>query len=100
MDHDQRFKALIRLFFEDFFLLFFADWAELLDLTTVEWLETEALPNPPEGSRHQLDMVARVRTRQRVSNLQGEEADTWILLVHVEIESREQTTRLKPRLPV
>jgi hypothetical protein len=100
MDHDQRFKALIRLFFRDFLRLFFADWAAKVDLDSIEWLETEALPNPPEGSRHQLDLVARIRTTERVSNLQGEEANTWILLIHVEIEARDQTTRVKPRLPV
>ncbi len=100
MDHDQRFKALIREFFGDFLRLFFADWAAKVDLATVEWLETEALPNPPEGSRHQLDLVARIRTTERVSILQGEDADSWILLIHVEIEARDQTTRVKPRLPI
>lgn len=39
MDHDQRFKTLIREFFNDFLLLFFADWAARLDLSSVEWLD-------------------------------------------------------------
>ena len=30
MDHDQRFKNLIKTFFREFLLLFFATWAERL----------------------------------------------------------------------
>lgn len=100
MDHDQRFKALIREFFAEFLQLFFADWAARFDLSTIQWLETEALPNPPEGSRHQLDLVARLRTKQRLADQQDEEPETWLTLVHIEIEARDQTTRVKPRLPV
>lgn len=100
MDHDQRFKALIREFFAEFLQLFFADWAARFDLSTIQWLETEALPNPPEGSRHQLDLVARMRTKQRLTHQQGEEPEAWLTLVHIEIEARDQTTRVKPRLPV
>jgi hypothetical protein len=99
MDHDQRFKALIREFFADFLQLFFADWASLFDLSTIEWLDKEVLPDPPQGSRHQLDLVARLWTRERVSDSQPEAADAWLALVHIEIESPETTTRLKPRLP-
>lgn len=100
MDHDQRFKALIREFFGDFLQLFFADWAARFDLKTVEWLETESLPNPPEGSRHQLELVARVHTKEQVSALPRTDSETWLTLIHIEIESRDQTTRVKPRLPV
>ncbi|NUQ61342.1 MAG: hypothetical protein HUU20_02570 [Pirellulales bacterium] len=39
MDNDQRFKTLIRQFFVDFLLLFFADWAARLDLSRIEWLD-------------------------------------------------------------
>lgn len=100
MDHDQRFKALIREFFADFLQLFFADWAARFDLSTVEWLETESLPNPPDGSRHQLDLVARVQTKEQISAEHRTESETWLTLIHIEIESRDQTTRVKPRLPV
>lgn len=49
MDHDQRFKTLIRAFFGDFLRLFFEDWAERLDLTNTEWLDTELYHDPPAG---------------------------------------------------
>ena len=93
MDHDQRFKTLIREFFAEFLRLFFADWAARLDLDCVEWLDKEVFSDPPEGKRHELDLVAKVPLRQDSA------ADFTILLVHVEIESPDRTTALKPRLP-
>jgi hypothetical protein len=95
MDHDQRFKALIRDFFPDFLRLFFPEISDRLDLSTVEWLDTEILPDPPEGSRHLLDMVARVQAIPE-SNQPPED---MLALVHLEIESSDKTTLIKPRLP-
>ena len=98
-DHDQRFKSLIREFFAEFLQLFFANWAERLDLNAVEWLDKEVFPEPPDGSRHLLDLIAKVRTCQRVAELHPDEPDQWLALVHIEIESPDRATRLKPRLP-
>ena len=96
MDHDQRFKEMIRLFFPEFMNLFFESYAADLDLTTPEWLDKEVLPNPPEGERHVLDLVAKLQTkRSPVTGLLEE----CLALVHVEIESQDRTTELKPRLP-
>jgi hypothetical protein len=36
MDHDQRFKTLIQVFFADFLQLFFKEWSERLDASVVE----------------------------------------------------------------
>lgn len=93
-DHDQRFKTIIREFFADFLRLFFADWARRFDLSNVEWLDTELLPDPPGGDRHLLDLVARLHALEPI----GESAE-WLALVHIEIESPDKTTLLKPRLP-
>ena len=93
-DHDQLFKSLIREFFADFLNLFFGDWAKRLDLSHIEWLQQELLPDPPAGDRHIVDLVAKLRTLEPVG-----EADTWLALVHVEIESPDRTTLVKPRLP-
>lgn len=95
MDHDQRFKTLIREFFDWYFELFFEPWARRFDFSEVEWLDKEMYPDPPEGSHHVLDLVAKLSFRE---NPDSEEAPT-LVLIHVEIESRESTTRLKPRLP-
>lgn len=99
MDHDQRFKAIIREFFSEFLLLFFRDWADRFDLSSVTWLDKEMLPNPPEGTRHQLDLVAQLQTREPTAVGSANAAEPWLAVVHIEIESPDQTTRLKPRLP-
>ena len=95
MDHDQRFKTLIREFFDDFLLLFFADWAARLDLSSVEWLDKELYHDPPEGSRHVLDLVARVP----IATATEPTVTASLLLVHIEIEAPDRTTQLTPRLP-
>jgi hypothetical protein len=72
-DHDQRFKNLIREFFGDFLRLFFAPWADRLDCSQIEWLDKEVFPDPPDGSRNILDLVAKLPARQRV--LDGNDAE-------------------------
>jgi hypothetical protein len=99
MDHDQRFKSLIQEFFADFLQLFFAPWAARFDLTTVEWLDKEVLPDPPEGTRHVLDLVARIRTRESIAIEQPDRSDRWLALIHIEIESSDRITSIKTRLP-
>ncbi|MBO0699863.1 MAG: DUF4351 domain-containing protein [Zavarzinella sp.] len=98
-DHDQLMKALIREFFADFLRLFFADWAARFDLTHVEWLDKELLPDPPDGSRHLLDLVAKLRTKEPAPGHDPADASAWLAVVHIEIESPDKTTLLKPRLP-
>ena len=94
MDHDQRFKTLIREFFGDFLRLFFRDWADQVDADAVEWLDQELFPDPPDGSRHAIDLAGRVP-------VEAEDAppELTLLLVHIEIESPDRTTRLEPRMP-
>lgn len=98
MDHDQRFKNLIQTFFVEFLLLFFRTWAERLDAAGVEWLDKEVFPEPPEGQRRILDLVGKLPTRQPVPGLRPGEADHWLALVHIEIESPDKVTPLRPRI--
>jgi hypothetical protein len=97
-DHDQRFKALIQEFFGDFLRLFFADWADRFDCDKVEWLDKEVFPDPPEGSRHVLDLVARMPTREGVPGQAPGEPENWLALVHVEIESPDKLTPFRGRM--
>ncbi len=90
---------MLREFFADFLRLFFPVWAARFDLTNPEWLEQELLPNPPDGERHVLDLVAKLRTTVPLTDEFGETPDSWLALVHVEIEAPDRTARLKPRLP-
>src|SRR3954467_14654120 len=98
-DHDQRFKAMIREFFADFLRLFFADWAARFDLDHVEWLDKEVLPDPPEGSRPLPALVAKLGRKEPAAGHDPAVPDAWLALVHIEIESPEKTTLLKPRMP-
>lgn len=98
MDHDQRFKTIIKEFFGDFLALFFAVWAERLDTSAVEWLDQEIFPDPPEGDRHILDLVAKLPTRQAVVGQRPGEADSWLALVHIEIESPDRAMPLRSRM--
>ena len=98
MDHDQRFKTLIRTFFQEFLLLFFGSWAERLDATAVEWLDKEVFLDPPEGQRRVLDLVGKLRMRQAVTDPRSGDAEQWLALVHIEIESPDKAAQLRPRM--
>ena len=79
--------------------LFLPTWAEQFDFTSTQWLDKEILPDPPEGERHVLDLVAKLRTAENLTSRTTATAEEWLAMVHVEIESEDRTTRLKPRLP-
>jgi hypothetical protein len=98
MDHDQRFKTLIQTFFADFLRLFFREWAEQLDAAAVEWLDKEVFAEPPEGPRSTLDLVGKLPTRQEVASQRPGEPAQWLALVHIEIESPDKVTPLRPRM--
>lgn len=98
-DHDQRFKALIRTFFADFLELFFENWAKRFDLSVIEWLDSELLHDPPDGERHVLDLVAKLRALEPIAGNATGDPLSWIALVHIEVESPDRTTAIKPRLP-
>ena len=87
-DHDQRFKHLLREFFADFLLLFFPEKAAGFDLTTIEWLDQEIFIDPPEGERRYLDLLAKLRRKQRAAGGSGAPWIEELALVHVEIDPR------------
>jgi hypothetical protein len=93
-DHDQRLKTILREFFAEFMHLFFAEWAEDLDLPAVEWLDQEAFPDPPDGPRRLLDLVAKVNLLRPIDDYAG----PLLALVHVEIESAQSTTDIRRRM--
>lgn len=97
-DHDQRFKTLLRTFFVDFLRLFFADWAARFDFREIEWLDKEVFPDPPQGDRNTLDLVARLQSVQAIADPGGEVREHWLALVHIEIESPDRAKPLRPRM--
>jgi hypothetical protein len=101
VDHDQRFKSLLKAFFAEFFQVFFPDWADRFDFSRVDWLEQEVFTDPTRGQRRSLDLVARLPLRPGVpppASAPGEPADCWLTLIHIEIDSRDTVVLLRPRM--
>jgi hypothetical protein len=100
-DHDQRFKSLLMAFFAEFFQVFFPAWADRFDFARVDWLEQEVFPDPPRGERRSLDLVARLPLRPGVpppAPAPGEPAESWLTLIHIEIESQDSVAPLRSRM--
>jgi hypothetical protein len=97
-DHDQRFKNLLREFFAEFLHLFFPAWADRFDFSRLEWLSEEIFPDPPQGQRRFLDLVAKLPVRELLPAQRPGEQDSWIALLHVEIESEDSVAPLRPRM--
>src|SRR5207237_5017606 len=72
--------------------------AERLDASAVEWLDKEVFLDPPEGHRQVLDLVGKLPTRQSVPGQRAGEAESWLALVHIEIESPDKAAPLRPRM--
>src|SRR5262249_43848844 len=96
-DHDQRLKVRLKEFFEQFFLCFFPAWAARFDFSDVTWLDKEVFLAPPQGEKRQLDLVARLRLRPEAPPPQPGLTDL-LVLVHVEVESRESVQAFRPRM--
>src|SRR5262249_6846494 len=96
-DHDQRLKVLLKEFFEQFFLCFFAAWAERFDFTAIDWLDKELFLAPPQGEKRQLDLVARLHLRPGAPP-PCEGVTDLVALVHVEVENRPSAAALRPRM--
>jgi hypothetical protein len=97
-DHDQRFKTLIREFIKEFIRLFFPEWFDRFDLDHVEWLDKEVFLDPPGGEVRNLDLVAKVPVRQPVASQRPGQPESWIVLIHIEVEADDRITRLRPRM--
>ena len=88
MGLDQLFKQLLRAFFAEFLRLFDPETAARLDLDTIEFRDTEAFTDIPQGERRTADLVAQVRTVTGAPEL---------VLIHVEIQ-REREARFPWRM--
>ena len=97
-DHDQRLKTLLREFLPEFITLFFPEWAGRFDLAAAAFLDQEAFLDPPQGEKRLLDVVAKVPTREAVPDPAGRDADQWLVVVHVEVESADRAADIRPRM--
>lgn len=97
-DHDQRFKNLLHEFLSEFIALFFAQWHPRFDFPRVEWLDKEVFLDPPQGQTRDLDLVGKLPVHEMVRSQRPGEADSWIILIHIEVEADDRLTRLRPRM--
>ncbi len=98
MDHDQRLKTFLREFFADLLMLFFPEWAVRFDLTRVEWVTQEIFADPPSGERRRVDLVAKLSTRGEVAPRRPGEEESWLALLHAEIEGADGVATFRGRM--
>lgn len=100
MDHDQRFKIMLKEFFQDFLQLFFPHESELFDFSgRINWLDKEVFADPPAGERQFLDLVAQIPTRHPVVDERfTTEVDSMLSLIHTEIEYSDSVEPLRLRM--
>jgi hypothetical protein len=97
-DHDQRFKLLLKEFFAEFLKLFFPGLAQRFDFSHIVWLDKEVFADPPKGERGYLDIVAQLPTRQPIPGQRAGEAESWLALIHIEIEHARSVQPLRSRM--
>src|SRR5215471_962121 len=98
LDHDQRFKLLLQEFFALFLDLFFPTIAKRLDFTQVTWLDKEVFSDPSQGERGFLDLVAQLPTLEAIPGQRTGESDSWLALIHVEIEHADSASAIRSRM--
>ena len=89
--HDQRFKAILQEFLEEFFWLFFPEWAAYFDFSKAQWIKQEQSPQPPEGPYGEVDIVVKL------PSFDGRRE--WISILHTEVESADRATTLREKMP-
>jgi predicted transposase YdaD len=96
--HDPRFKKLLQEFFAEFFRLFFPEWAERFNFNSVVWLDKEILSDALQGESRVLDVVAKLATLEPVPSPDRRSPDSWVALIHVEIEAADTVAPLRQRM--
>ena len=66
MEHDQLFKQFLRAYFTEFLHLFDPQTAARLDLDMIEFRDTEAFTDIPQGEQRTADLVVQLRTVEGV----------------------------------
>ncbi len=98
MEHDQRFKVLLREFLAEFLALFFPELFPHLDLSRVEWLHQEIYPWVREGETMTIDLLVRVPLLASAVSLGPDCPALDAILFHVEIESADTVVPFRKRM--
>jgi hypothetical protein len=96
--HDPRFKRLLQEFFAEFFWLFFPQWAARFDFGYIEWLDKEIVSDALAGESRFVDVVAKLATHEPLPGPDGRSVESWVALVHVEIEAADKVAPLRRRM--
>ncbi len=96
--YDPRFKKLLQEFFAEFFWLVFPAWATRFNFGRIEWLDKEIVSDALQGESRFVDVVAKLPTLEPVPAPDGRSADSWLALIHVEIEAADRVAPLRRRM--
>ncbi|HWB07925.1 MAG TPA: DUF4351 domain-containing protein [Pirellulales bacterium] len=96
--HDPRFKRLLQEFFAEFFWLFFPSWAGRFDFSRIEWLDKEIVSDSLQGESRFVDVVAKLATLDAVPSPDRRSDESWLALIHVEIEAADTVAPLRRRM--
>jgi hypothetical protein len=94
-DHDQRFKLMLREFFEDFLRLFLPKCAEFFEFSEINWLDKELFTDPPSGERRHADLVAELKSKSQEALPSSVGRGETLALIHVEIESADSVEEFR-----
>src|SRR4051812_44358210 len=90
MDHDQRFKELLREFVWELIELFLPSLSARLAENVVEWQTQEVFTNPPLGVVRRVDLLALLKERVGEKTLER--------LLHLEVESAGSLGEVRKKL--
>ncbi len=99
MDHDSKFKQLIKDRFSDLVGMFAPHLHPRLDFDQIEWLNKEVYVDPPLNTKYRLDLIAKVKTKQAPTSAQeSQSSEKWFAIIFIETESADSVTSIKNRL--
>jgi hypothetical protein len=85
IDHDQMHKELIEVHLQRLFDGFLPEYTKHIDASHPEWQPNDVFPDPPDGIRREIDMLAKVKLK-KPANDEHRDQD-MLALLHIEIES-------------
>jgi hypothetical protein len=91
VDHDQRFKEMLREFLQELLALFLPWLAARLASPEVSWQPQELFTNPPLGLVRRVDLLGILSER-----LEGDK--TGERLLHLEVESATSLTEVRKKI--
>jgi len=93
MNHDERFKVLLREFLREFFELFLPELVSQLDFANAVWLQQELIADPPSGEKRTVDLLVQIPLLAPAGA-----AANQVVYIHIEVESDDTVEPLRKRM--